>query len=207
MADIKVVVQAADSITRIGLIGALRIGGKVEVLGPEERDQAQVLVFATDRLHHAATVRLRHETAQSHVPVVLVADEIAEEELYTAVKIGVVAVLIRSAMSIERLTDYVVTAANGGARLSSAMLGDLFRHVHQLQHELKDQLGMSHPGLTRREVDILRLLAEGYSTREIGAKLSYSERTIKNALSTLLSKLGLRNRAHAVAYALRAGAV
>jgi DNA-binding NarL/FixJ family response regulator len=50
---------------------------------------------------------------------------------------------------------------------------------------------------------VLRLVADGYETREIASKLSYSERTVKNVLHELTSRLQLRNRAHAVAYALR----
>lgn len=52
---------------------------------------------------------------------------------------------------------------------------------------------------------MLRLLAEGLDTAEIAAKLNYSERTIKNIISAVTRRLNLRNRTHAVAYAIRAG--
>ncbi|SDZ07167.1 regulatory protein, luxR family [Saccharopolyspora shandongensis] len=61
--------------------------------------------------------------------------------------------------------------------------------------------------LTEREVDVLRLMADGWCTAEIAGGLGYSERTVKNALSSVTSRLKLRNRAHAVAYALRAGII
>ena len=54
---------------------------------------------------------------------------------------------------------------------------------------------------------MLRLVAEGFGTEEIAAKLCYSERTVKNVLYGLMTRCGLNNRAHAVAYALRAGAI
>jgi DNA-binding NarL/FixJ family response regulator len=54
---------------------------------------------------------------------------------------------------------------------------------------------------------VLKLLADGMDTGEIAATLNYSERTIKNVLHGLMSRLDLRNRSHAVAYALRAGAL
>jgi DNA-binding NarL/FixJ family response regulator len=59
--------------------------------------------------------------------------------------------------------------------------------------------------LTGREVAILRLLADGRSTIEIARQLAYSERTIKNTIHQLTTRLGLRNRAHAVAFAVRRG--
>ena len=54
---------------------------------------------------------------------------------------------------------------------------------------------------------MLRLLSEGCDTREVARMLSYSERTVKNVLYGLMTRCGLNNRAHAVAYALRAGAI
>lgn len=60
-------------------------------------------------------------------------------------------------------------------------------------------------GLAPREIDVIRLIAEGLDTAEVAGKLSYSERTVKNVLHGMTTRLHLRNRAHAVAYALREG--
>lgn len=59
--------------------------------------------------------------------------------------------------------------------------------------------------LTQREQGVLTLLADGLSTREVAMRMSYSERTIKKILQDLSDRLHLRNRTHAVAYALRSG--
>jgi len=61
--------------------------------------------------------------------------------------------------------------------------------------------------LTRRELEVLRLLADGDSTRDIAERLSYSERTVKNIVRELLVKLNGRTRAHAVALATRRGMI
>lgn len=61
--------------------------------------------------------------------------------------------------------------------------------------------------LTTRDVDVLRLLADGLSTAGIAEDLAYSESTIKNVIHDLVSQLGARNRAHAVAMAIRAGVI
>lgn len=59
--------------------------------------------------------------------------------------------------------------------------------------------------VTRRERQVLALLAEGHSTREVAQRLAYSERTIKNVLQEFTTRLQLRNRTQAVAYAVRRG--
>ena len=63
------------------------------------------------------------------------------------------------------------------------------------------------PVWSDRELAVLRLLAQGLSTREVAKTLCYSERTIKNVLYELTTRHGLRNRTHAVAVAVRAGVV
>ena len=62
-------------------------------------------------------------------------------------------------------------------------------------------------GWSAREIEVLRLLANGLSTREVARRLAYSERTIKNVVYDLTARHGLRNRTHAVAVAVRAGLV
>ena len=58
-----------------------------------------------------------------------------------------------------------------------------------------------------RSIDVLRLVADGLDTGEIAQRLSYSERTIKNVIHDVTSRLHLRNRSHAVAFAMRTGVI
>ena len=67
--------------------------------------------------------------------------------------------------------------------------------------------GLTFSGLTERETSVLRLLSQGCDTAEVGRRLFYSERTVKNIIHDVTSRLELRNRAHAVAYAIREGLI
>lgn len=67
--------------------------------------------------------------------------------------------------------------------------------------------GLTASGLETREVDVLRLIAEGLDTAEIADRMKYSERTVKNILYAMMTRLNLRNRSHAVAYAMRSGII
>lgn len=205
MEKVQVVIESPDQLTRIGLTGAIRMGDKADVVGHENLGRAQVLLHATNRFNPATAPRLRQQAIQLDVPIVLVVDELDDSDLLTAVGCGVVAVLLRPTISIERLTEYVVCAAGGHAAIPSDMLGDLFGQVRNLRHDLTEQRATNRLGLAQREIDVLRLLAEGHDTTEISKKLAYSERTIKNVISSVLTRLGLRNRTHAVASAMRSG--
>ncbi|MGI8751354.1 MAG: helix-turn-helix domain-containing protein [Acidimicrobiales bacterium] len=79
--------------------------------------------------------------------------------------------------------------------------------MSRLQRQVLAPRGLSLSGLSDREVDILRLLADGWDTAAIAVKLSYSERTVKQAIHDITTRLQLRNRTHAVAYAVRQGLI
>ena len=66
---------------------------------------------------------------------------------------------------------------------------------------------MTLAGLAEREIEVLRLVAEGLDTNEIAHRMCYSERTVKNVIHDVTTRLQLRNRSHAVAYAMRQGLI
>jgi len=67
--------------------------------------------------------------------------------------------------------------------------------------------GLTFSGLSERELEVLRLVADGCDTAEIARRLCYSDRTVKNIIHDVVTRLQLRNRSHAVAYALREGLI
>jgi DNA-binding NarL/FixJ family response regulator len=119
-----------------------------------------------------------------------------------------VAGLVRRAEATpERLAKAVCAAARGEGSVPPDLLGKLLAQVGRLQRQLLHPRGLTLNGMSTREIDILRLVAEGLDTAEIAGKLCYSERTVKNVLHDITTRLQLRNRSHAVAYALKQGLI
>jgi DNA-binding NarL/FixJ family response regulator len=209
MAPIRAAVQATDPLTRAGLTGLLRSSREVTVVPREST--VDVAVVSVQRLGADALAMLRRSAAEVGAPTVLVAHEIADDQALAAVvDCRVVTILSRATATGERLTHSVKAAATGGAILPPVVLGHLLTQLRHLQHERR-LLDCAHragrPGLTPREIDVLRLAANGLSTDEIAGLLCYSPRTVKKVVSALTRRLALRNRSHAVAYAVRAGLV
>ena len=127
--------------------------------------------------------------------------------MFLAVEAGVVGLLRRSDASPDRLVALVRSAASGEGTMPPDLLGRLLRQVRDVQTNLLEPRGLNFSGLSDRELDVLRLVADGFDTREIANELAYSERTIKNLIQDVTRRFGLRNRSHAVAYALRRGLI
>jgi DNA-binding NarL/FixJ family response regulator len=205
MERVRVFIQTTDPITYVGLSSYLQ--SRPEVVVVDHRDEADVLVFSTERVGPEALSRLRHSTGEGGLPTVLMTGELDEAPLLTLVECHVVAILPKNSVTGDQLVDCVVAAAAGNGVMPRDVLGTLLRRIKVLQREVLAPHGLSASGLEPREVDVLRLIAEGWGTEEIAKELAYSERTVKNVIFNLTTRLHLRNRAHAVAYALRAGVI
>ena len=207
MEQVRIAVQATDPLSQAGLASYLHARPELAVLPSTRRAEAQVLVVGADRLTAEVVAMLRRSAAEHGTPVVLVTSEITETELLTAVECRVVAILPRPAVSAERLAHSVKAAAAGGGVMPPNLVGELLKHIERLQKDVLTPHGLNAAGLTPREVDVLRLMADGFDTNEIAGRLCYSERTVKNVIYGVTHRLNLRNRSHAVAYALRAGMI
>jgi DNA-binding NarL/FixJ family response regulator len=204
---VRVVLQASDPVSHAGLASLLQAGGEVSLLRAGDRTGGQALVFSCDGFSAETVAALRHASAEFGLPVVLVINEITESELLTAIECRVVAILHRSAVTAERLVRSAIAAAHGGGVMPPNLVGELLKHIERLQREVLAPNGLNASGMTTREIDVLRLMADGLDTNEIAGRLCYSERTVKNVIHGLTHRLNLRNRSHAVAYALRAGMI
>jgi len=207
MEPVRVAVQAADSITMAGLTSFLRTRSEVTVIDRNDLTTKDVMVVQIDRMTPSVVEELRDNPAWGLVPKVLLAGELKENDVLAAVECRVVAVLSRTQTSGDRLVETVVSVAPGRALLPPDLLGQLLDSVRRLQRDVLAPRGLGSAGLTAREVEVVRLMSEGCDTAEIADQLCYSERTVKNVIYALTSRLNLRNRPHAVAYAMRAGVI
>jgi DNA-binding NarL/FixJ family response regulator len=138
---------------------------------------------------------------------VLVTDRLCPLDLMAAVSGGVMAVLPRHETGSKVLIDVVRSVGNGAGRLSTALQGELLDQIERMRCEVLEPNGLTVLGLEARERQILSGLADGLGTDEIGVLLECSERTVKTTLYQLMARYNLNTRAHAVAYAMRAGVV
>jgi DNA-binding NarL/FixJ family response regulator len=205
--QVRVALQAADPLSLAGLASYLQSRREVAVVPAEQRRTADVVAVVAERLSPDVVGVLRRAAAQGGKPVVLITTEISEAELLTAVECRVVAILPRAAVTGERLLHSILAAAAGGGVMPPNLVGELLKHIERLQRDVLTPNGLTAAGLTPREVDVLRLMADGLDTAEIAGKLCYSERTVKNVIYGVTHRLKLRNRSHAVAYALRSGLI
>jgi len=204
---VPVFLYARDPILQAGLASQLRHRPEVEVVGDAQVDEARVAVVVADGVDEE-TVRVLRALQRNGVPrLVLVASFLDGNDLVAAVEAGVSGVLRRSEATLDRLLAVVRSAAAGEGTVPPDLLGRLLDQVGRLQRQVLDPRGFTFAGLSGREVEVLRLVADGHDTKEIAAKLCYSERTVKNVLHEITTRLQLRNRSHAVAYAMREGLI
>lgn len=206
MKVVRVLVRANDVVTRAGIASCLRSLPGLDVESEDEA-AADISVVVAERLSIDVASSLRELNARCGIPVVLVIDEASRSDVVTAVDCNVMAILPRKDLTPQHLETAVRAAASGGGILPPAMLGDLIKHVERVHREVLAPHGMHASGLTPREIEVLQLIAEGHDTAEIAAKLWFSERAIKKVIYGMTTRLNLRNRPHAVAYALRHGVI
>ncbi|MEU5095080.1 response regulator transcription factor [Streptomyces sp. NPDC020996] len=205
---ISIAVLAGDPITGEGAVWCLRRYPGLHVLPKEEHHHADVVLMITPDVVEETMLLMESMSANSANPgmgVVLVTGHIGEAHLIRAVHLGLRGVMWRQESTYDKIVEAVRAVADGGAALPFPVQGRLVDHIRAVQRDVLGPLGLTASGLEAREVDVLRLLAEGFETREIAQKLNYSERTIKSIVSVMMTRLGLRNRTHAVAFALRSG--
>jgi len=204
---VPVFLYARDPILQAGLASQLRHRPEVDVVGDAQVDEARVAVVVADGVDEE-TVRVLRALQRNGVPrLVLVASFLDGNDLVAAVEAGVSGVLRRSEATIDRLLAVVLSAAAGEGTVPPDLLGRLLDQVGRLQRQVLDPRGFTFAGLSGREIEVLRLVADGHDTKEIAVKLCYSERTVKNVLHEITTRLQLRNRSHAVAYAMREGLI
>jgi DNA-binding NarL/FixJ family response regulator len=200
-------VHGNDPISRAGVISQLRSCPEIRVVGDMDVDEATVAVYITDIVDDDASRTMRALRRGDLPRLVLVATVLDEAALVSAAEVGVGGLLRRADATPEALVRTIVKVASGQGEIPADLLGRLMEQLGRLQRQVLSPRGLTFTGLTPRETEVLRMVADGHDTAEIAARMSYSERTVKNVLHDLTTRLQLRNRTHAVAYAVREGLI
>lgn len=204
-APVATSIHGRDPISQAGVTSQLTMRSEIRIV--EQAEQADVAVVVADLIDEHATRELRRLSKAPKPRLMLVAAVVDDATLVAAAEAGVVGLLRREDAGPEQLVRTIVRIAAGDGAVPSDLLGRLLEQVGRLQRQVLAPRGLTFSGLTPRETEVLRLVAEGRDTSEIARLMCYSERTVKNVLHDLTTRLQLRNRTHAVAYAVREGLI
>ena len=133
--------------------------------------------------------------------VLVCSSDVADESVVSALRAGAVGYLRKDSLTTDTLATAVRAAANGTNVVNAALMDNVVKGV---------ALEPDRPTaarLTDREQQVLSLIAAGHPTREVAEQLCYSERTVKNVLHDVVTKLNARSRSQAVAFAVREGLI
>lgn len=202
-----VLVRATDPILHSGVCMALRTRDDVRLVDSAAAEPSTVALLVADRLDAAMTQLLSSLQHQGFTRIVLIAGEVDDNEILSAIEHGVCAVARRADAGADVMVRLIKAAAAGEGALPPDLLGRLLSRVSRLQRQVLQPHGLQIGGMSKRETEVLRLVASGMSTQEIADQLCYSQRTVKSILHDVTNRFQLRNRSHAVAYALREGLI
>ncbi|MDJ1134769.1 helix-turn-helix transcriptional regulator [Streptomyces iconiensis] len=174
----------------------LRSREGITIVGGEERDTASVVVLLTEVVDKSAIQYLQEFVTVGDQKAILVPNHLRPGNLLDAVRSGTRLIIPRDAVTDDRLAEAVLAVSRGHAEMPLESLSDLLNQLCAESEQAK---------ISPRDVDVLRLMAEGKDTEEIAGHLNYSVRTIKHIIQSFTARFDLRNRTHAVAYAMRHG--
>ncbi len=211
--DIRVMICDDHALFRRGLIMVLEGEDDIEVVAEAEDGEdavAKAIEYVPDvvlmdvRMPTVdgieATRRIAEEVPNAKILMLTVSDE--EEDLYEAVKAGATGYLLKE-VSIEEVAPAARAVVSGQSLISPSMASKLLTEFSSLAKRAEERSSVPTPRLTERELEVLRLVAQGKSNREIAGDLYISENTVKNHVRNILEKLHLHTRMEAVMYAVR----
>jgi len=215
-APIRVLVVDDHELFRRGISQVLLGEDAIEVVG-EAADGAAAVALAHERSPDVvlmdvrmpgvdgieATRRLTAGLPAARVLMLTVSDE--EDDLFEAVKAGVAGYLLKE-VAIGEVAGAVRAVAGGRTPISPPLASRLAAEFVVLARRADLERGRSAaPRLTPRELDVLKLLAQGLTNRDIGARLFISGNTVKNHVRSVLGKLHAHSRMEAVLQAVQEG--
>jgi DNA-binding NarL/FixJ family response regulator len=209
---IRVVIVEDQTIVRQGLRSLLGLSGDIEIAG-EAADGEEALGVIAATKPDVVLLDLRMpkldgvgvlKQLRGTPPALILTTFDDDANLFDAVRAGAKGWLLKD-VSLERLTGAIRTLAAGGTCIEPVITERIVRALGE-SNVAFDSAELPEP-LTDREKTILRLLAGGYSNKEISELLNISDGTVKNHISNLLAKLGVRDRTRAVLKAIDLGVI
>lgn len=202
---LAVLIAADDPLSRAGIESQLRNERSIRLVDSAREEVPVAAVVVAETMDGDVVTLLRRLSRDGVSRCVLVATRLDDAGMLLAVEHGVSGVLRRAESTPAALVRTLHSVASGDGALPADLLGRFMDQVGKLQRRVLAPRGLTFSGLTDREIAVLTLLAEGHDTAEVGRRLYYSERTVKNIVHDVTSRFDLRNRTHAVAFAIREG--
>ena len=210
---LRVMVVDDHALFRRGLEMVLQGEEDLELVG-EASDGAEAVEKAQEIMPDVVWMDVRmpkraglEATAQikdllPHVKILMLTISDEEADLYDAIKAGASGYLLKE-IPIEEVADAIRSVWAGQSRISPSMASKLLTEFAAISKASNDRPAMATPRLTDREMEVLRLVAQGLNNRDIAKQLFISENTVKNHIRNILEKLHLHSRMEAVVYAVR----
>lgn len=207
---LQVMVVDDHPVWRDGVRSDLEASGRAEVVA-EASDGGEAIEVALDKMPDVVLMDLQLPTVSGveatrrivagapHVRVLILSASGEEADVLEAVKAGAGGYLLKSS-SAEEVVDAVVRVHAGEPVFTASLAGLVLSEFRRLSEHHPDE-----PRLSPRENEVLKLVAKGYTYREIGEKLFISTKTVQNHVQNILTKLQLRKRYELMRYAIRKG--
>ncbi|GGX52089.1 response regulator [Saccharospirillum salsuginis] len=214
---VNVMLVDDQTLVREGIKSLLQLAGHVRIVGEasdglealEELPRCQPDVVLMDiRMPRmdgiAAMTQMKEQGIQTPVIILTTFDD--HELVLNGIRAGARGFLLKD-VSLESLVEAIETVKNGETLIQPAVTERVLKGFTELQGDSKVEKDPVQEPLTQREIEILRLMAGGYSNKEISRAIFKSEGTIKNHVSNILAKLNVRDRTRAVLKALELGLI
>lgn len=210
---IKVCLVEDQNLVRQGLRTLLELAGDIEVTGEAQdgeeaietirRLKPEVVLLDMYLPKRSGMDVLQSLQRSNELPPTLILTTFDEDELVLGgLRAGAKGFLLKD-VTLEQLTTAIRSLAAGGTFIQPAITERLLQNRHRIRCDFPST-AMPDP-LSERELETLSLMARGYNNREIAEALTIAEGTVKNYVSSVLAKMGVRDRTRAVLKAIESG--
>lgn len=214
---INVMLVDDQTLVREGIKSLLQLAGHITIVGeasdgvealekiPECNPDVVLMDIRMPRMDGIETLKTLTVRGSS-VPVIILTTFDDHELVLNGIRAGARGFLLKD-VSLESLVEAIETVNKGDTLIQPAVTERVLKGFTELQGDSKVNREPVQEALTQREIEILRLMAGGYSNKEISRAIFKSEGTIKNHVSNILAKLNVRDRTRAVLKALELGLI